>query len=207
MAESKEEDREIDEFADYFDVDDILAEDEMLSCKFLIDALGLGYLDESNDDEDLKAGAVADLPVWLAQKLWFRGMVEVTCPKFFSERFATNLLADPTVVNLSDRSKYFYRFGMKVSGIQRTDNIPVMLQKTLSLRYREIMDKSRRWRGTEFSAFTKRLTAIEKELFDLKYLSAVSYDKWRNNQSILCQSSTLQTVRGKRKRVSAPPSV
>ena len=70
---------------DYWNLDDILAEEESVPCSFKFEAKGLGYLDQlsnlSNNmntaqrkqviqmDKSLPAGAKVDVPVWLAIKL------------------------------------------------------------------------------------------------------------------------------------------
>ena len=73
----------------YFDIDDILAEGENLPCTFQINAVELGYLDETGDSgEDLNAGTKIQLPFWLLKPLYFRNMIKVERPVHFTSRFA-----------------------------------------------------------------------------------------------------------------------
>ena len=41
---------------DYYDIDQILQEDERVPCTFNTDAMNLGYLDPGHMDDDLEAG-------------------------------------------------------------------------------------------------------------------------------------------------------
>ena len=50
----------------FLDIDEILAEEERLSCVFSLDASGLGYLDPTSNEEDLPENSKVELPLWLA---------------------------------------------------------------------------------------------------------------------------------------------
>ena len=85
---------------DYWNLDDILAEEELVPCSFKFEAKGLGYLDQLNNlshnmntaqrkqviqmEKSLPAGTKVDVPVWLAIKLAQREFVELRNPKFMS---------------------------------------------------------------------------------------------------------------------------
>ena len=55
----------------YLDIDEILAEEERISCIFSIDAAGLGPLDPTTNEEDLPAQSKVELPLWLAVSTFF----------------------------------------------------------------------------------------------------------------------------------------
>lgn len=40
----------------YYDIDSILSEEERVPCTFALDAVGMGFLDQSNTEEDLERG-------------------------------------------------------------------------------------------------------------------------------------------------------
>lgn len=50
----------------FLDIDEILAEEERMSCVFSLDASGLGSLDPTSNEEDLPATSKIELPLWLA---------------------------------------------------------------------------------------------------------------------------------------------
>ena len=70
----------------YLDIDVILSEDERLPCKFLADVAYLGHLDPSNAEDYLPAETKVELPLWLAQSLSEKNMVQLELPKHFGSR-------------------------------------------------------------------------------------------------------------------------
>ena len=80
-----------------------------------VQALGLGYLDPTNDDHSLAQDDKIDMPFWMAQSLAKRGLVSVQTPRAYSQTFLANIHAHPQVVNLNRQSPYYYRLGAKLS--------------------------------------------------------------------------------------------
>lgn len=54
----------------YLDIDEVLSEDERISCKVLQETSGLGHLNSNLNASDLPLGAKVDVPVWLAQAFY-----------------------------------------------------------------------------------------------------------------------------------------
>ncbi len=53
--------------ASYFDIDDILTEEEKVSIQFEEDSKFNGFLDSNNQGvEDITAGEIIEVPLWLA---------------------------------------------------------------------------------------------------------------------------------------------
>jgi len=50
----------------FLDIDEILAEEERISCIFSLDASGLGGLDPTSNEEDLPESSKVELPLGLA---------------------------------------------------------------------------------------------------------------------------------------------
>ena len=74
--EQKEREIERGTMAKYYDVDDILAEQETLPTVFNTEVYALGRaLDPSCDSENLPAGSSVNLPFWLADFLSHRKML------------------------------------------------------------------------------------------------------------------------------------
>jgi len=176
----------------YYEIDDIIAEAENIPCLFNIDAVKLGYLDDAGNEDDLAKDTRIELPYWLTQVLTTRNMVTVELPKCFTPRFKTALLADPAVVDLRDRQEFFYELGTKLSTLSRDPEISDMLQKTLSVRYLEILKRHTSWRSMDFTSFTSRLANMEAKLFQLKS------EGLQNQKSSKLEASALR--RSKRRR-------
>ena len=71
------------------DIGLILSEEERLPCTFKSDAVSLGHLDtstQSTERDDLKEGTRVELPLWIAQPLSLKRMVDVSNPKHYGER-------------------------------------------------------------------------------------------------------------------------
>ena len=103
----------VNEQSDYWNIDDILAEEELIPCTFKDDAKNLAYLDMmahnqainktqglANDSGTLNKGSKVDLPLWLGIALASRDICELRNPSYLSEKYLNLLKADPEVVNL-----------------------------------------------------------------------------------------------------------
>ncbi|KAA0202096.1 hypothetical protein HAZT_HAZT003098 [Hyalella azteca] len=56
-------------YPNYFSVEDILASQDRVPCKFEVTVKGLGYLDASSGNEDILPGSKIELPCWMARPL------------------------------------------------------------------------------------------------------------------------------------------
>ncbi|KAG8238747.1 hypothetical protein J437_LFUL018575 [Ladona fulva] len=151
----------------YFSIDDIMATQERLPCKFEVDVLRLGeycrnqakiimsnttalkvakksFLDPSSDDEDIKTGTTLELPYWLARALCNRNrsIVSVNIPRIYKEAYREILKAEASVVDLHRLCVYFYEFGSYLSGFNHRDSTEIgnLLVQCFKDRFRLIMD-------------------------------------------------------------------
>jgi GINS complex subunit 3 len=83
-------------------------QEERVPSTFTIDAVNLGHLDPSSIDEDLQQGTKVELPFWLAKALASKNMVAVELPKCYGHTFLNHMRADPSVINLRDKSPFYY---------------------------------------------------------------------------------------------------
>mmetsp|Transcript_17413 Transcript_17413/g.38052 ORF Transcript_17413/g.38052 Transcript_17413/m.38052 type:complete len:184 (+) Transcript_17413:3-554(+) len=166
--------------SDYFDLDAVLGEEERLPTTLITDAYKLGFMDSAALDDDLEQGTMVELPVWLAKELGKGGFADVAAPKCYAHRFRTFLLADPVVINLRDRSLYYYETGIVLASFVR-DNEALLtaLVKTLSLRFCDILDKSQNSRNEEVSKLTRTLTKLETHLFNQGRSCAADMYSWK----------------------------
>jgi hypothetical protein len=111
---------------DYWNIDDILAEEELIPTKFLIEAKALGFLDTveenirkkqqknstlflllnsiidmSKINKSIPINSTLDLPIWLSLALAQRDIVEIKNPKYLSLKYYNSLKAGPEVVTMT----------------------------------------------------------------------------------------------------------
>eukprot|EP01104_Vermistella_antarctica_P017316 TRINITY_DN6115_c0_g1_i1.p1 TRINITY_DN6115_c0_g1~~TRINITY_DN6115_c0_g1_i1.p1 ORF type:complete len:194 (+),score=43.08 TRINITY_DN6115_c0_g1_i1:270-851(+) len=164
--------------ANYFSIDDILADEEVVPATFVSDAHRLGYLDPGSMEADVKAGSKTDLPLWLARELHRKEHIVVHQPKSYGSQFKRLLAADPTVVPLP--FLYYYVAALRVSRLTNDKEMQDVILAAFQLRLRLILDKSYNWRETDFSYFTRMLSHGEKRLFALGQDASIGYDKWKD---------------------------
>lgn len=82
--------------SDYWNIEDILAENELVPTVFKFDSVGLGYLTQigksktekkKSVSEIIKQGTKVDLPVWLATIMSTRGIVDLMKPLFLTPKY------------------------------------------------------------------------------------------------------------------------
>jgi hypothetical protein len=54
----------------------------------------LGWLEDDGDSDELAAGTMLDLPVYLAERLKSNGHVDVLTPRYYSTQIRNSLRAD-----------------------------------------------------------------------------------------------------------------
>ncbi|XP_047969713.1 probable DNA replication complex GINS protein PSF3 isoform X3 [Salvia hispanica] len=69
--------------ANYYDIGDILAEEELVPTVFQYGANGVGLFDSSDDADKVEAGSRAELPFWLVRELYLRQLVSIRVPPCF----------------------------------------------------------------------------------------------------------------------------
>jgi hypothetical protein len=91
----------------YYDIDSILAEEELMPCTALFDFSHLGHLEEDAADttsstttDYLKEGTKLKMPLWALEKWSTLGYVNVQIPRHFNQKTREKLEADPLAVDL-----------------------------------------------------------------------------------------------------------
>ena len=81
----------------YYDIEDILAEEELLPCNTLFDFSHLAHLDEElpPDKAFLPEGSRIKMPLWAINKWAMLGFVRVSLPKHYGRKARERLDADP----------------------------------------------------------------------------------------------------------------
>ncbi|KAG7163514.1 DNA replication complex GINS protein PSF3-like [Homarus americanus] len=94
-------------FPSYFSINDILATNERVPCKFERTAYGIGFLDPSSGNKDLESGTKLELPCWLARALYSRRRI-VSChlPKIFKEKYRAHIVTTSPMVEQHNKRKF-----------------------------------------------------------------------------------------------------
>lgn len=103
---------------------------------------GIGtILDPSSDKDDLPAGTVLRMPLWMVLAMAPRGAIEVRMPSFFGSKMRRKLRAGAACEDLRHRCPHFYRVAillheaMILSG-DMDEQFPAFLLSTLQARYK-----------------------------------------------------------------------
>jgi hypothetical protein len=85
----------------YYDIDAILAEEELLPCQTLFDFIHLAHLDPDCDKaEYLPQNTQLKLPLWAVEKWAQLAYIRITPPRHYGAKTRQRLEADPTDVDL-----------------------------------------------------------------------------------------------------------
>jgi hypothetical protein len=88
----------------YYDIDAILAEEELVPCTTLFDFAHLAHLDADNahrhGHNHLPEGSQIKLPLWATEKWAMLGFCRVQLPRHFNRRSRERYAADPADADL-----------------------------------------------------------------------------------------------------------
>ncbi|XP_067948969.1 DNA replication complex GINS protein PSF3-like [Watersipora subatra] len=189
----------------YLDLDDILTTGETLSCVLEMNIKGLGHLDPSTDDVDLKKGAKLELPFWLAQKLKNdekNKVVTVGLPKPYRESYREMYKAEPQVVDLQSLGPNFYNLAMKMPLIDpvQCKDITASALQLYKGRFKGIMDAAQNASYKEKAACIVKFDNVERFLFEKGQESLSHIMDWEAHESERIATSHVVQRHGKRKR-------
>ncbi|KAF9599114.1 hypothetical protein IFM89_035393 [Coptis chinensis] len=165
--------------ASYYDIDDIIMEDELISTVFQIGANGVGMLDPGAERNCVEQGAKVELPFWLAHELHLRQAVAVTVPPCFNQKTRKEIQADAACVDLKSRCSYFYELGCKVAPLIGDRTIGSFLLYAFTGRYKEVLSKAHSAAFIMAPKFLTLLTKEETRLYEAARSSMTAFKKWR----------------------------
>jgi GINS complex subunit 3 len=81
----------------YYDIDAILAEEELIPCTTLFDFSHLAHLDRDTrgNKHFLPEGSQIKMPLWTVEKWAMLGFVRLSLPRHYSRKARERLEADP----------------------------------------------------------------------------------------------------------------
>jgi hypothetical protein len=102
----------------FWDVDDLLASNAIVSCMTQVDMLALDFTNQKNStvmhQDVIKEGNKLEIPLWLALLFRANGYLTINQPKYLSDKFYNQLRADPTIVNFKKKNEYLYDCSRKL---------------------------------------------------------------------------------------------
>lgn len=167
--------------ANYYDIDDILAEEELVPSVFQHAANGVGLFDSSDETDKVEAGSRAELPFWLVRELYLRQLVSIRLPPCFDRESKTReeIAADAAHVDLRSRSQYFYELGCKIALLIGDRTIGPFLLVAFRTRYRDVLVKAHTLTLTMAPKYLTLLTNEETKLYEAGQSSIAAFKKWR----------------------------
>jgi GINS complex subunit 3 len=163
----------------YWDIDDILAEEEPVSITISKDLDGVGFLDPSVKSITLKQSTHLTVPLWLAVTMALREMAAIEEPKFFGDGYRNILEADPRIVSLKERSNYFFEVGSKLSGFLDGPELILLLMKVFIVRVMHLFNEISHRSDPQIM---KKLTEIELEIYEKGRKTVMEHSNWRERQ-------------------------
>ncbi|XP_054710678.1 DNA replication complex GINS protein PSF3-like [Uloborus diversus] len=187
---------------EYFSIDDILATNERIPCRFEVPVHKLGFLNPSSGSADLAQGNKLELPLWMAQGLHSRHIITTEVPKVYREAYREILNADATVVDLNKMGPYFYHFGLYLLRFSHHDSEEIcrMLNQTFRNRFRKLMDTSQNSMEEDAASSITHLDRTEIALFNLGCKSLLDLKNWQFRKNKKISTADLVANHKKRKR-------
>uniref|UniRef100_A0A0D9X670 Uncharacterized protein n=1 Tax=Leersia perrieri TaxID=77586 RepID=A0A0D9X670_9ORYZ len=185
----------------YYDIGDILMEEEPISVVFQVSANGAGLLDPGAERNSVEKGAKVDLPFWLAHGLLsLEQAVSINVPPCFTQKTRKEIQADAACVDLRIRCPYFYELGCKIVPLVNDRSIGLFLRYAFTSRYKEILSKSHSSSMMTVPKFVPRLTKEEAQVFESARDSMTAFKKWRAGGVRLQKASIL----GRKRKTKLP---
>ena len=178
----------------YWDIDDILAEEEKINVVVDKSSYRNGSLNPNCQDPeaDLEKGSVLEIPLWLALFLAQIEMVEIEIPRFYRENFKNTLLADPTHVNLREKTPFYYEIGLKLCKLINDRTLVPTLSVVFLNRVKHFAKISFHLRIDDSTNLLKKMANFEMRIFNNGRKAANDYREWKEKGITLYDSINLK---------------
>ena len=191
---------------DYFDISDILCEEERVPVTFSTKAKHIGYLVEGSHGKDVEQGTKVELPYWLAKPLAEKRYASFEMPHYYNLRFRNSILADAKHADLRNFCQVYYQLGVRLGPWLNVRNVDVYdkrnladdIMNILTERFHSILEHSQNSQNDDNTNFTNRLSATELQFYWEGYASAGDYLRWKHSQSQRIEHSWLVELHERR---------
>ena len=135
----------------FWDLDDLLMSNEIVTCMANKDIYGLTFNDKASNldfDSLTKEGQKLEIPYWMGNKLRKNEFVTMKKPKFLTDKFYNQTVADPVIINFKNKNNYIYYLYLEM--------IP-------------FMDEEAKWSKNIAECFFKRFFYIFLNSIDIEF--------------------------------------
>ncbi|EGR27770.1 hypothetical protein IMG5_189430 [Ichthyophthirius multifiliis] len=178
----------------YYDIDQIIFEEEKINIKFNQEILKIGFLDlhlEYSDGKDIQKDTILEVPFWLAQQLNEQlqineeqedsdSVLTLEVPLIFRPQFQQSLIADPQFINLREKSFYFYEFGIRIGLYFKDYKLFDVLLHVFETRVKSFARQSFYLVIEDCANMILKMTHKEIELFNQGRNQATKLRKWKS---------------------------
>ncbi|KAJ1608481.1 hypothetical protein OIY81_2623 [Cryptosporidium canis] len=163
-----------------WDVDYILMNETLLPCRMALTQKECAFMridDQIKDGDEVSAGEILQLPVWLARELHYRGFVGINYPDFLSSKMSNALKTDSCSVDLNSVSPYFFQVSVALLSILQDDLLLKVILESFRSRLEKLFlvsiylhlpnsSESSKMNNDNTQVFLKSLTSVEKDMLE-----------------------------------------
>ena len=190
--------------SEYLSLPDIMAQGQKVTCKFIVNCYGLGFIDPSGDSTDVAEGTKLELPLWMAKVLKNRGVIEIEVPKSYSETFREQIEADATTLDFHRHGPNYYTFGKHLiaMSVKSAYSIAQSMVDAFRQRFHKIFDYALNTSTDtqqQYLDFQATLDNEELSLLKLGRNARSEYKEWESRTNYRLTASKIVTSLNKRK--------
>ncbi|OII74067.1 uncharacterized protein cubi_02869 [Cryptosporidium ubiquitum] len=163
-----------------WDVDYLLMNETLLPCRMVLTQKECAFMsmdNQSKENNEISAGEVLQLPIWLAKELHSRGFVGINYPDFLSSKMSNALKTDPCSVDLNNISPYFFQVSVILLSILQDELFLKVILESFRSRLEKLFlvsiylhfpnsSESSKMNSDHTKVFLKSLTSIEKDMLE-----------------------------------------
>ncbi|RNE98311.1 GINS complex subunit 3 [Trypanosoma rangeli] len=157
----------------YFDISDILTNEETVPVTFLVPSFSLGRDIHARSSEgealaEVRAGSVATVPLWAAVALHREGFLVPHVPPRYTTSVFREFKTDPLAVSLYAKSPYYYEAGLLLCAmlpVNDGNRLAAQLFRLYQLRYLKVIHAAAK-KGFDLSDVREKLCESERDLLD-----------------------------------------
>lgn len=190
---------------DFLSCEDISAQSQKVTCCFLRQVNGIGFIDPSSESPDVPANTKLELPLWLAKVLYARKLIDIEVPKGYNETYREILDADAAVVDLHKLGPDYYKFGQHLLtlGVKDGADMAKSLVSAFHQRFHMILDYAMNCTmdtQMEMLKFQSQLDNSELRLLNSGRKAADSFKQWENRTGDKMLANEMVSTLSKKKK-------
>mmetsp|Transcript_81980 Transcript_81980/g.206262 ORF Transcript_81980/g.206262 Transcript_81980/m.206262 type:complete len:207 (-) Transcript_81980:150-770(-) len=202
---------------DFWDIDEILAEQYEVTVRATNDIVGGGLLLPTGAGpvgKDLPEGSKVNVPFWIAQSLVRRNTAVLELPTIYGTAAQEDLQHDPIVCRLGDKSSYYFEVGLRIAHLLKEHALAQDLFRGLQQRAVEIVNILGKLGVSSVTCssvnqanamFPCTLTNLEQEMYSGGREAESHFKQWTDRFAAfkMKASSIIEAPAAKRTRIGA----